>query len=296
LSQSYNVRLSPKVLRNYWALVVDDNPTNLYLMETILQSIGLPYMTAANGRDALEKTREFRFDLIFMDIQMPVMDGYTAIREIRRLESAATTQIIALTASALQEDIERALGAGSTGFLAKPFERNQLLLCIAEHLGVTPERELRPAPDLSETPDELAARQMYDFMREQYQVSIGEIKMILAQAVTNWRPKLDDLLILSRRGDWEAVRTLLHDLKGQLGAIGLSRFAAAADQLGVQIRTGDVTDAEAQLQEYARDLSAIFRVVEQQTTQVGARVREADRPAVAPEAARDGAAGATDGA
>ncbi len=266
LSDQYIVTFSPRDLRKFWVLVVDDNPTNLFLMETICQSIGLPYMTAVNGRDAVEKARKHHFDLIFMDIQMPVMDGYTAIREIRKLENAATTQIIALTASAMQEDVEKALGVGSTGFIAKPFERNQLLMCMAEYLGIPYERRLKPAPDLHETAADATIRRMYDFMREQYRISLGEIKMILAQSVDNWRPQLEDLRVFSRKGDWEPVRRVMHQLKGQLGAIGLPEFAESAETVNMCIREERLEGLEDLIENFVKELSAVFRVLEQDTT------------------------------
>jgi CheY-like chemotaxis protein len=235
-------------------------------METVCQSIGLPYMTAVNGQEAVTKAQQFKFDLIFMDIQMPVMDGYTAIREIRKLEKAATTQIIALTASAFQDDVEKALGSGSTGFIAKPFERNQLLLCIAEHLGVEVQSQLRPLPDLHETSEEIAVRQMYDFMREQYQVSLGEIKRVVAQTLADWRPLLNDIIVFAKMENWEKVRAIMHRLKGQLGAIGLPHFAESAAVVNQRIKDGDLTGLLPLLEELVGQLSAIFRTLEKEVT------------------------------
>lgn len=263
LSPHYIVKLPRAKLKKYFTLLVDDTPTNLFLMETICQGIGLPYMTATNGKEAVDKCRQFKFDLIFMDIQMPVMDGYTAIREIRKLDNAATTQIIALTASAMQEDVEKALGVGSTGFVAKPFERNELLLCIGEHLGIPVERELRPMPDTSETGPDATVRQMYDFMREQYQISLGEIKLVLAQSVADWRPQLDDVLVFSKKANWEAIRAIMHRFKGQLGAIGLPKFAEIADEVNTRIKGNDVADLHEILEKFVADLGAVFRSAEQ---------------------------------
>jgi len=265
LSDRHNIHFPPGAFKNCLIMVVDDNPTNLFLMETICQGIGLPYVTASNGEDAVENARQHRFDLIFMDIQMPVMDGYTAIREIRRIEKAATTQIIALTASAMQDDVEQALGAGSTGFLAKPFERNQLLLCIAEHLGIHFEREARPVAENDETPAEAVVREMYDFMRQQYQISLGEIKMILAQSVANWRPELSDILVFARKDNWPAVRRIMHTLKGQLASIGLPELAEASGSVTQRIKAERVDDLLPVLQVFVDELSGIFRVLEQGT-------------------------------
>ncbi|MFA6931515.1 MAG: response regulator, partial [Lentisphaeria bacterium] len=222
ISELYRVILPRTELKKYWALLVDDTPTNLFLLETICQSVGLPYRTAENGREALELCRQQRFDLIFMDIQMPIMDGYTAIREIRKLDNSARTHIIALTASAFQEDIDRALGAGSTGFIPKPFERDQLLLCIADALGVCAERKFREPQLAQESSEGASVRRMHDFMREQYQISLGEIKMILAQTVTDWRPVLDNLTTYAQQGNAEETIAILQRLKGQLVSIGLT--------------------------------------------------------------------------
>jgi CheY-like chemotaxis protein len=280
LSGHYRITLPGGSLRKFWALLVDDTPTNLFLMETICQSIGLPYRTATNGREAVELAQEQRFDLIFMDIQMPIMDGYTAIREIRKLETSGTTQIIALTASAFQEDVEKALGAGSTGFLAKPFERDQLLLCIAQHLDIPVERELREPLEAHDTREEMLVRQMYDFMRDQYRISLGEIKMILAQSVSDWRPLLEDLRVFSRRGDWNEVRVIMHRLKGQLASIGLSLFAERAGSITAAIRSGQTEPLRAEIEVFTAELGTIFRAVEQEVT-LDTRVQEQSAAAVA---------------
>ena len=265
LSQHYDITFAPGSLRSYLVMVVDDNPTNLFLMETICQGIGLPYITAVNGKDAVDKAEQYQFDLIFMDIQMPVMDGYTAIRRIRKSRQSADSQIIALTASAMQEDVEAALGAGSTGFLAKPFERNQLLLCIAEHLGVPFERNLKSGVEEGESPHEAIVREMYDFMREQYQVTLGEIKLILTQSVVNWRPQVEDILVFARKENWEAVGRTMHTLKGQLSSIGLPDLADKAGGINRQIKAGETASLQPVLQQFVNDLSGVFSVIEQQT-------------------------------
>ena len=266
LSDHFTIRIPPGVLRKYWALLVDDTPTNLFLMETVCQSIGLPYRTARNGQEAVDLCREQHFDLVFMDIQMPVKDGYQAIREIRGIEDAQTTQIIALTASAFQEDVDRALGAGSTGFIAKPFERNHLLLTIAEHLGVAVERELREQPAVDDDEMDLVVRGMYDFMQRRYQASLGEIKLVLAQTVADWRPLLEDLRVFSGQGTWDSVRAIMHRLKGQLGAIGLVEMAEFAEGAGVSLRKGETEGLAERIEEFVAELGGVFRRLEEEVT------------------------------
>jgi signal transduction histidine kinase/CheY-like chemotaxis protein/HPt (histidine-containing phosphotransfer) domain-containing protein len=266
LSDHFTIMIPAGALRQFWALLVDDTPTNLFLMETVCQSIGLPYRTARNGQEAVDLCRQHHFDLVFMDIQMPVMDGYTAIREIRKLEDAQTTQIIALTASAFQEDVDRALGAGSTGFIAKPFERNHLLLTIAEHLGVAVERKLREMPEAQEDETDVVVRRMYDFMQRRYQASLGEIKLVLAQTVSDWRPLLDDLRVFSKQGTWESVRAIMHRLKGQLGAIGLEEFSEVAEAVNASLRKGETDGVVERIDQFVEELSDVFRRLEAEVT------------------------------
>lgn len=264
LSGHFRINLPRQELKKYLALLVDDTPTNLFLLETICQGVGLPYRTAQNGLEALNLCQQQRFDLIFMDIQMPVMDGYTAIREIRQLPNSGATQIIALTASAFQEDVEKALGAGSTGFIPKPFERDQLLLSIADALGIKPQRELRETCDLLETREEAIARRMHDFMREQYNISIGEIKMVLAQTVADWRPLLDNLAVYAQKNNWEDARAILHRLKGQLSSIGLTEMSQnTAEIMDMHNRGEEVIPA---INELIQNLTKIFTVLEQDIT------------------------------
>ena len=266
-SDLYHVRLPRAELKKHWALLVDDTPTNLFLLETICQSVGLPYRTAENGRAALELCQQQHFDLVFMDIQMPIMDGYTAIREIRKLPDSATTVIVALTASAFQEDVEKALGAGSTGFIPKPFERDQLLLCIADALGVAPERELRTTDEeFSESPEATTIRRMHDFMREQYRLSLGEIKMILAQTLADWKPLLDNLATYAAQGNAEATNTILHRLKGQLAAIGLLDHSEQTVTMMEAFRSGNTPKGQAMVVAFNQSLTRIFKALENDVT------------------------------
>ncbi len=267
LSDLYHVKLPRAELKKHWVLLVDDTLTNLFLLETICQSVGLPYRTAENGREALELCRQQHFDLIFMDIQMPIMDGYTAIREIRKLPDTATTAIVALTASAYQEDVEKALGAGSTGFIPKPFERDQLLLCIADALGITPERELRDdRQEIAESPEVATIRRMHNFMGEQYQLSLGEIKMLLAQTLTDWRPLLDNLGSYAQQGNAQETLALLHRLKGMLAAIGLLEHAEKTVSIMEAFREGRKDEGQTMLLGFIHSLARIFKLLESDVT------------------------------
>ena len=100
-------------------LVVDDNAINLLLATNLLKKVGLKYDTAANGSEALEKFNEKHYDLLLMDLRMPVMNGFEATRIIR--EKGSELPIIALTASAFTDEREKALSSGFSAYLVKPF-------------------------------------------------------------------------------------------------------------------------------------------------------------------------------
>jgi len=266
ISELYAITLPPAALKKRWALLVDDTPTNLFLLETICQSIGLPYRTAENGRAALELFSRQQFDLVFMDIQMPIMDGYTAISEMRKLPGNEKTRIIALTASAFQEDIDKAYAVGANGFIPKPFERDQLLLCIADALDIIPDKQPRGTEEYNELPEAAIVRQMHDFMREQYQVSLGEIKMILAQTVADWRPLLDNLLTYAGKNNADEALAILQRLKGQLAAIGLLDFSEQTVPMMQEYRNGDPEKAREQTVVFVQSLTRIFKALETEVT------------------------------
>jgi CheY-like chemotaxis protein len=111
-------------------LVVEDNPVNQILMETLLSKLNCEYTLAENGEIAIEKFKEEKFDIILMDLQMPVMDGLTATRIIRDISGNKQIPIIALSANAFKEDIEVSIQAGMNSFITKPFKIKELLEVI----------------------------------------------------------------------------------------------------------------------------------------------------------------------
>ncbi|MBC2770263.1 response regulator [Pusillimonas minor] len=133
---------TPAIVANRFAgqrvLVVDDNEINLEVALSQLARLGLHAVSAANGVEAVECFKEGQFDVVLMDIQMPVMDGYEAARQIRSLDAAVP--IIAMTAAGLVEDLDRALAAGMDAHLGKPFDVQTLSEVLAAWLEATPER------------------------------------------------------------------------------------------------------------------------------------------------------------
>lgn len=119
-------------------LLVDDNDVNLRLSEILLKNLGLHVDTAENGMAALEKYKANKYDIIFMDIYMPVMDGLEAAKEIvmyEKLENLSHTPIVALTANAMEEDVESYISMGMDDFVAKPIVKTKLEAILKRYLS-----------------------------------------------------------------------------------------------------------------------------------------------------------------
>jgi CheY-like chemotaxis protein len=116
-------------------LLVEDNTVNQKVGSALLGKLGCRVDVAANGREALDMAALLPYELIFMDCQMPEMDGYEATSQIRSREGAARhAPIVALTAGAMAEDRERCLEAGMDGYLSKPIRMEQLQEVLARYL------------------------------------------------------------------------------------------------------------------------------------------------------------------
>jgi CheY-like chemotaxis protein len=116
-------------------LVVDDNPTNLKLLSFILTSKGYDIRTAVDAESALAVLESFRPRLILMDIQLPGMDGLELTRRLKADPATRDVVIVAVTASAMKGDEERARAAGCDGYIAKPIDTRNLADSVASYLG-----------------------------------------------------------------------------------------------------------------------------------------------------------------
>jgi PAS domain S-box-containing protein len=120
----------------YRILVVDDQPENRKLLVSLLTQIGLEVREAANGQEAIQQWQQWQPHLIYMDIRMPLLDGYEATQQIRAAAGGQNPVIIALTAQASRSDRILVLSAGCNDYLSKPFHEEALFSKMAEYLGV----------------------------------------------------------------------------------------------------------------------------------------------------------------
>ncbi len=116
-------------------LIVEDEPKNMTLLRDLLQVSGYSTIEATDGKQGVELAKESKPDLILMDIQMPVMDGLEATRILKADDTTSNIPVLALTSYAMKGDEERILQAGCDGYLAKPFDIQELLKSVAEYLS-----------------------------------------------------------------------------------------------------------------------------------------------------------------
>lgn len=118
------------------ALIVDDKINNRIILKNMLENVGFITMEAENGLQAIERTGEFDPSIIFMDIKMPVMDGYESVKRLKETAQGRDITIFALTASAFQHNENRIYESGFDGFLSKPFKMESLYGIISDRAGV----------------------------------------------------------------------------------------------------------------------------------------------------------------
>jgi len=119
-------------------LFAEDNPVNITLVTSLLQKLGHAVVSVVNGKDCLEALEHQKFDIVLMDIQMPVLNGKDALREIRRKELGAAIRqpVIALTAYALRGEKERFLDEGFDGYISKPLDIKKLMFEMKRVMGL----------------------------------------------------------------------------------------------------------------------------------------------------------------
>ncbi len=225
-------------------LVAEDNPTNQTVMYEILRNAGIDAAIVENGRRAVDLVRKNAFDVILMDVQMPVMDGLDAARAIRRLPGRENTPIIALTAYAMREDRELCLEAGMDDHLAKPFTRNALLSSLKRWLGAAQGSAAggeRPQGRLSQP------RQPIDMEGALLRLDLDQETFVdildgFARDFQHCPAELNEAVDL---GDQDRAARLLHQLGGAAGNVSAPRVKAAADRLKALLDADELEAAQA---------------------------------------------------
>jgi CheY-like chemotaxis protein/HPt (histidine-containing phosphotransfer) domain-containing protein len=228
-------------------LVVDDGAENRELLSLVLAQQGLWVEEAENGQQALERLDGGNFDLVLMDMQMPVLDGYAATRELRRRGSQVP--VVALTAHAMKGYEEEVLRAGCTAYLTKPVDLDALLQQVARLLGGVAEEAPAgaAAPVFVDRHEESA---MHAPIRSRF-ADQPRLVPIVRKFAGRLREQLACAREAADRGDLEEVARLAHWLAGAAGTVGYDAFTTPARELESAAKGEDGKLSEALLQRIA---------------------------------------------
>ncbi|KAB8036617.1 response regulator [Janthinobacterium aquaticum] len=249
-------------------LLAEDNPVNVEVARAMLDSLGLEVLCAHNGQEALQAVQSEHFDLVLMDCQMPVMDGFAATAEIRRAEQqfghARVMPIIAITANALQGDREACLAAGMDDYLSKPFTQQELAHTIARWIALPraasmhhQDREPAPPPPAPARELNLAALDHIRALSGNDSDAEALLGRVIHAFVSDTPRQLGVLHAAIEQHDHEAMRKVAHSLKSgsaNVGADGLAQLCREMEQLG---RASSLDGAAAMLQAMQQQFLAV---------------------------------------
>jgi PAS domain S-box-containing protein len=262
-------------------LLVEDNPVNREVAIGLLELLGCHVDSAEDGRQALEVSATSAYDIIFMDCQMPIMDGFTAtarIRERERQTQAARTPIIALTANAMAGDRDHCLAAGMDDYLSKPFSQDQMREMLSRWLSQTDLSSLHrdqtntpskavPEPSAPTTPAEhIESSSVVDYSawtpirmlkRPGHSDPLGKL---LARYVEDSRKLVDQLRQAVASNDPATLHTIAHRLKSSSATLGAMTVAAHCKELEALGRSHRIEGASDHFRRLERDFEAVCSI------------------------------------
>ena len=254
-------------LRQASVLLVEDNEVNQQVASEILQEAGVRVRIAGDGAVALGLLEQEHFDLVLMDMQMPVMDGLTATREIRG--RGMQLPVIAMTANAMATDRERCLAAGMNDFLSKPIHPRELFRVVGQWLPRAV--RVRDAADVQEQAAAseglarltgipgLDVQRGLGFIPDRDEPFYLDVLRIYCGSYRDCAEKLDELLAAQ---SWEAAERLAHSCKGASATIGAVTVAGLAGELEAALRGGAPgATLEPVAQAFQREVAGLTRAL-----------------------------------
>ncbi|WP_293265959.1 ATP-binding protein [Neptunomonas sp.] len=229
-------------------LVVDDGNENRELLKLVLEDLGLDVVTAIHGQDGLVKALENNFDIILMDVQMPVMDGYSAVSEMRRM--GLKQPVVALTAHAMKGIEKRCISAGYSHYMTKPINIDELVALLAELLDgeklieteteITDEQEVLPVvkkalPDPSShvLPPNALSKDISEALQPIVSSLASNEKFvsIVKRFVSRLEEQIIEMNGALEKEEFSELSDLAHWLKGSAGSVGFDMFTEVAIEL-----------------------------------------------------------------
>ncbi len=223
-------------------LIVDDGAENRELLKLLLDDAGLVVDEAENGQVGVEKAFAGHYDVILMDVNMPVMDGFTATQKLR--QAGVKTSIIALTANAMAGAEQECLDAGYSGYLSKPVHLDRFMKLMADLLGgsrvaapVGPKFTVKTGTAASRVLETSPAKDASP-IQSTLPADNGKYHHLINSFVTRLNERLESVQQSQSKGDLDAIVDFAHWLKGAGGTIGFNVFTEPSSNLEKLARAG----------------------------------------------------------
>jgi len=249
-------------------LLAEDNPANQVIAKTILEKAGLQVDVAANGFESVSAVKRRHYDLIFMDIGMPEMDGIQATREIRKLvTSSAHTPIVAMTAHVMRGDREDLLSQGMDDYLPKPASKLQLLDMVSKWIepqSVNEKVSLAEPAVLEETIGPAKASSI----DTKILVQLGEetdpsmIPSFVNIFTTNAKQRFIDIVDAANANDLKRIEHEAHALKSSAATFGAMQLNEIASGLEIAARTNDMDFINANVKRITEEGATVVQELE----------------------------------
>ncbi|MFW6120116.1 MAG: response regulator, partial [Petrotogales bacterium] len=229
-----------KVIR---VLVVEDNEPNQLLIKKILERAGLHVDVSFNGKEAVQMILDNEYDLVIMDMQMPVVDGYEATRKIRKMGN--DIPIIALTAHTMQGDEKKSLEAGCNAYLGKPIKQKELLDIVRSYIGSS-ERIIKSEEPAPYTENKIEIHLVDDREKriesfaENMGISIDEARTMFEEYGNFLEERINILNKLLEKKDLESIAIEGHSIKGSGTMYSVEEIAKAGKNLESHAKSGNL--------------------------------------------------------
>ncbi len=252
-------------------LLVEDNELNQEVATELLRDAGFVVDLAENGRIAVDKVRSADYDIVLMDMQMPVMDGVTATQEIRKEERFKDLPVVAMTANAMQGDRDRCMAAGMNDHVAKPIEPEDLwkalLKWIKPRHTTTAAAKIPPQAAETALPSGIEGLDMANGLRR----VLGKKPLYLSMLrkfIAGQKSAATEIIKALEGNDWDTAERLAHTLKGVAGNIGATGLQQLAEKLEAAIKERQPRKAvDDRLDELKKPLETLIAQLEQKLPQ-----------------------------
>lgn len=265
-NKAQNETSEKNAFRGASILVAEDNIVNQSVMQAMLESYGLRAVIAKNGREAIEKIETTPFDIVFMDCQMPEMDGFEATEILRNNSKFRNLPIIALTANAMVGDRERCLAAGMSGYVSKPIGRQDLFGALKKWLPRDKQNSITPQKTADSADTDKGAHpsvdlanlaKLKDVMGKQFPQLITTFDTSIRQLIS----EMNDAMLLD---NMERIARAAHSMQGSchIGTPALLHMAIEIEKLAKQEEKTDIAILLASVKdEFAKTMKELEKAV-----------------------------------